>query len=107
MNKGSTEPWHSFPAGLCKPGTKPPVSALTECCYYTLRATLTIGQNPQKLSYQYQHAKPFDPCIILSQALLDMEWINSDEQRGAKETLRTQRILSDFCMQISRKHKYF
>lgn len=32
MNKGSREPWHSSPAGLCKPGTKPPVSAQSECC---------------------------------------------------------------------------
>lgn len=37
-NKGSTKPWHSFLAGLCKPLTKPLLSAQTECRYYSLSA---------------------------------------------------------------------
>lgn len=47
MNKGSTQAWHSFPAGLCKPWTKPPLSAQTECWHYTWRALL-LGKSDHR-----------------------------------------------------------
>lgn len=111
-NKGSTKTWHSFLAGLCKPPTKPLVSAQTECLYYTLRAlllgNLDHSARSSKTILSTRMCKTLPPlwylvtCPSRYVARMDL-----DELEEAKEieTLRTQGLPSDFYLQISRKHK--